>query len=174
MICAKFARHPLGGGEFVRCVPVRRRGECIAPFICFLGHQLMARILVVDDSESVFHFVRRELETDKHLVERLPAFTELFSYLRKVEPDLILLDLEMPALSGTAFALFVRRIEKRPIKIVIHSSLPEIELRRAAKEVKAVGVLQKTQNGARLRESVRRYLSAESVETKEMRHDSQS
>lgn len=120
----------------------------------------MARILVVDDSEAVFFFARRELENDEHLVERLEAFTELSSYLRRVQPDLILLDLEMPALSGTAFALFLRRIERRPIKIVIHSSLPEAQLKTAAAEVKAVGILPKTSNGNMLRDAVRRYLSA--------------
>lgn len=123
----------------------------------------MARILVVDDSEAVFLFARRELENDGHLVERLEAFTELSSYLRRVQPDLILLDLEMPALSGTAFALFLRRIERRPIKIVIHSSLPEAQLRSAAAEVKAVGVLHKTSNGNMLRDAVRRYLNAPAV-----------
>lgn len=118
----------------------------------------MARILVVDDSESVFFFVRKELSSENHLVERLGAFTELASYLRQSEPDLILLDLEMPALSGTAFALFLRRIERRPIRIVIHSSLPHSELKRAAAEVKAIGILEKTNSGLRLRESVKRFL----------------
>lgn len=120
----------------------------------------MARILVVDDSEAVFLFARRELESEGHLVERLEAFTELSSYLRRVQPDLILLDLEMPALSGTAFALFLRRIERRPIKIVIHSSLPDAQLRTAAEEVKAVGILHKTANGNILRDAVRRHLSS--------------
>ncbi len=119
----------------------------------------MARILVVDDSESVFHFARNALEGDGHLVERLEAFTELSSYLRRIQPDLILLDLEMPALSGTAFALFLRRIERKPTKIVIHSSLPEAELRRAAHEVKAVGILAKTHNSSRLRDTVKRFLA---------------
>lgn len=120
----------------------------------------MARILVVDDSDTVFLYVRRELREDGHLVERLQAFTELSSYLRRVHPDLILLDLEMPALSGTAFALFLRRIEQKPTKILIHSSLSEDELRRAAREVKAVGILRKSQNGALLRETVKRYLGS--------------
>lgn len=127
----------------------------------------MGRILVVDDSESVFFFVRRELEKDKHLVERLVAFTELSSYLRKVHPDLILLDLEMPALTGTAFALFLRRIERQPTRVVIHSSLPAPELKRAADEVKAVGILPKSADGQRLRDAVKRYLQVSPSATKD-------
>jgi DNA-binding response OmpR family regulator len=121
----------------------------------------MARILVVDDSESVFFFVQRALRRDEHVVERLTAFTELAAYLRDNQPDLILLDLEMPALSGTAFAQFVRRMERRPTRILIHSSLARIELERAAREVKAVGMLEKTADVARLREAVLEHLSRE-------------
>lgn len=120
----------------------------------------MGRILVVDDSESVFFFLRRELGVDGHTIDRLAAFTELATYLRTNEPDLILLDLEMPALSGTAFAQFVRRIERRPTRILIHSSLPAAELERAAKAVGAVGVLEKTRNGEVLRRVVREHLAA--------------
>jgi len=118
----------------------------------------MARILVVDDSESVFYFVQRELRSEDHFVERLTAFTELASYLRANQPDLILLDLEMPALSGTAFAQFVRRMERRPTRILIHSSLPQVELERAAREVNAVGTLEKSADGGRLRAVIRELL----------------
>lgn len=115
----------------------------------------MARILVVDDSASAFFFVRRELTLDGHVVERLTAFTELPAYLATNEPDLILLDLEMPALSGTAVGQFIRRMERRPIPILIHSSLPHADAERAAAEINAVGTLPKTNDGARLRVGVR-------------------
>lgn len=120
----------------------------------------MARILVVDDSDSVYHFVRRELAPDRHVVDRLTAFTELASYLRSNEPDLILLDLEMPALSGTAFAKFLRRLERTPTRILIHSSLPAAELDAAARQINAVGALEKSADGARLRRAVQGHLTA--------------
>ena len=115
----------------------------------------MARILVVDDSASAFFFVRRELTLDGHVVERLTAFTELPTYLSTNQPDLILLDLEMPALSGTAVGQFIRRMERRPIPILIHSSLPLAVAERAAAEVNAIGTLPKTSDGARIRSGVR-------------------
>ena len=125
----------------------------------------MARILVVDDSASAFFFVRRELTLDGHVVERLSAFTELPTYLSTNEPDLILLDLEMPALSGTAVGQFIRRMERRPIPILIHSSLPIADAERAAADVKAVGALPKSNDGARLRAGVKAALEKSAAES---------
>jgi DNA-binding response OmpR family regulator len=124
----------------------------------------MARILVVDDSASAFFFVRRELTPEGHQVERLSAFTELPNYLSTNEPDLILLDLEMPALSGTAVGQFIRRMERRPIPILIHSSLPQAETERAALEIGAAGTLPKTADGSRLRLGVRQCLEKKKAE----------
>lgn len=126
----------------------------------------MARILVVDDSASAFFFVRRELTFDGHVVERLTAFTELPTYLSSHEPDLILLDLEMPALSGTAVGQFIRRMERRPIAILIHSSLPLVDAERAAVEVGAVGTLPKSGDGGRLRAGVKAALAKVDAATK--------
>jgi DNA-binding response OmpR family regulator len=118
----------------------------------------VARILVVDDSPSIYFNVRRSLTPDRHQVDRLEAFTELPGYLRTTPPDLVLLDLEMPALSGTAFAQFLRRIETRPTHIVIHSALDDETLRKAAREVGALGAIRKGTSGEQLRSSVNRYL----------------
>jgi len=65
----------------------------------------------------------------------------------------------MPALSGTAFARFLRRLERTPTRILIHSSLPVAELEAAAKQVGAVGSLEKSADGERLRRAIRRHLA---------------
>jgi two-component system, OmpR family, response regulator len=127
---------------------------------CF-SSQLMARILVVDDSSSVYYHLCKELEVDGHTVDRLSTFAELPAYMSTRDPDLILLDLEMPALSGTAFAQFVRRIQKRPIPIVIHSSLPARSTLAAAEEVGAAGVIAKGSSGAMIRAGVKRCLASQ-------------
>jgi len=124
----------------------------------------MARILVVDDSSSVYYQLCKELEVDGHTLDRLSTFAELPAYMASREPDLILLDLEMPALSGTAFAQFVRRIQKRPIPIVIHSSLPARSTMLAADEVGAAGIIAKGSSGALLRAGVRRCLAAQEAQ----------
>jgi DNA-binding response OmpR family regulator len=118
----------------------------------------VARILVVGDSPSIYFDVRRSLEPDRHLVDRLEAFTELPAYFRTTPPDLVLLDLETPALSGTAFAQFLRRIETRPTHIVIHSALDDETLQKATREVGALGSIRKGTSGEQLRASVNRYL----------------
>jgi DNA-binding response OmpR family regulator len=128
----------------------------------------MARILVVDDSPSIYFSVRQSLAPDRHIVDRLDAFTGLPAYLRSTPPDLVLLDLEMPALSGTAFAQFLRRIESRPTHIVIHSALDDATLKQAVREVGALGAIRKGTSGEQLRASVNGFLQARSVLVREV------
>ena len=116
----------------------------------------MVRILVVDDSPTIHLYVRQALEGEGHIIDRLGNFTELPAYLATFDPDVILLDLEMPALSGPAFAHFVRRIERRPIPIIVYSSLPATETGKAAREIGASGVVAKSASPEQLRAAIAR------------------
>jgi DNA-binding response OmpR family regulator len=124
----------------------------------------MSRILVVDDSPTVHFQMERQLGADGHVVDRLEAFTQLGEYMRQSQPDLILLDLEMPALSGEAFAKFVRRIERAPTRILVHSSLPIPKLAAAAERIGATGYVPKGATPEELRRAVRTALSATTEE----------
>ncbi|MDH5675058.1 MAG: response regulator [Myxococcales bacterium] len=117
------------------------------------------RILVVDDSPTVYEMVRRQLEPEGYIVDALTAFTALPEYLRSTPPHLILLDLEMPALSGHAFARFIRKHQPQEIPIVVHSARPEVELRRASDAMGALGYVSKSAVNGSLRRVVRRALS---------------
>ncbi|HVJ20866.1 MAG TPA: response regulator [Polyangiaceae bacterium] len=120
----------------------------------------MVRILVVDDSPTIHLYVRQALQADGHVIDRLSNFTELPAYMAACEPDVILLDLEMPALSGSAFAHFVRRIERRPIPIIVYSSLPATETGKAAREIGASGVVAKSSSPEQLRAAIARCVAA--------------
>lgn len=114
----------------------------------------MATILIVDDSPTVCEHVRRELERDGHHVDQLRAFIELPRYLARIDPDLILLDLEMPALSGLAFGRFIRQNQQRPVPILVYSARPVEEMELAANHIQAHGVVPKSTSSAELRRAV--------------------
>lgn len=111
----------------------------------------MARILVVDDSPTIILRVRNALSPDGHHVESMGSFVDLPRRIREDAPDLMLLDLEMPALHGLEVGQFVRRHEGHPIRILIHSAQPMEHLHDAARQLGAAGVVPKGISNAELR-----------------------
>jgi CheY-like chemotaxis protein len=110
----------------------------------------MAKVLIIDDSPSVVQKVRTVLEPAGHELESVEMIIHLAEKLRDDPPDLILLDLTMPALSGSKVANLIRRFQQRPIPLVIYSSRPAVELRRTAAEVGANAWVQKGDPDCRL------------------------
>jgi DNA-binding NarL/FixJ family response regulator len=119
----------------------------------------LACILVFDDSPTVVRAVTHTLEPKGHQVHRLECFVDLPRALRETPPDLILLDLEMPAFSGVDFGLFLRRYSAGRYPIVIYSSKDERELLASARRVQAAAVLQKGRPPEALVEVVDRVLN---------------
>lgn len=103
----------------------------------------MARILVIDDSLSAVEKARSVLEAAGHEVETLELLIYLPQAVKTDPPDLILLDLSMPALSGVNVAKFIRRYEQKPIPIVLYSSRSTQELIETARSLEAAGYVQK-------------------------------
>ena len=58
------------------------------------------RILVVDDEEDILELVKYNLEREGYLVQRAYSGTEALLLLKEKKPDLILLDLMLPGMSG--------------------------------------------------------------------------
>ncbi len=67
-------------------------------------------ILVVDDIEGVRALVRKALETFGHRVVEAADGLEAVALAQSVLPDLILMDLSMPALDGFAAVHRIRRL----------------------------------------------------------------
>jgi CheY-like chemotaxis protein len=103
----------------------------------------MARILVIDDSPSVVAEIRAQLEPLGHQVDALVRFVDLSVKLRDGRPDVIVLDLEMPALSGEAVSKYIRKYSSRPIPILIYSSADEEALKGAAGRIGALSFVRK-------------------------------
>ena len=118
------------------------------------ARRLMARILAVDDSRAAIAWVRAVLEPAGHTVDTLSSFVTLYPYLRDTPPDLILLDVEMPAMSGPDFANFVKRYQKTPIPVLLHSSASPAVVRQAAKDCGASGTVPKNAGADALKRAV--------------------
>jgi len=56
-------------------------------------------IFIVDDSDTNLATAEEALE-DNYSVMTLPSAAKMFSFLEKITPDLILLDIEMPVMNG--------------------------------------------------------------------------
>jgi CheY-like chemotaxis protein len=118
----------------------------------------MARILVIDDSLSAVKKARTILEGAGHQVETLDLLIYLPQAVKTDPPDLILLDLSMPALSGVNVAKFIRRYESNPIPIVLYSSRAVEELKETAQSLDAAGYVQKDESDSILLSTISRVL----------------
>jgi CheY-like chemotaxis protein len=106
--------------------------------------------MVIDDSLSAVEKARRILEGAGHAVETLDLLIYLPQAVKDDPPDVILLDLSMPALSGVNVAKFIRRYEKHPIPIVLYSSRPPEELAETAHQLGAAGFVHKGDSDRKL------------------------
>lgn len=123
----------------------------------------MARILVIDDSMTAIEKARSVLERAGHVVSGLKMMIHLPQAIGPEPPDLILLDLSMPGLSGPGFAKVIRRLQPRPIPIILYSSQPEEELISVAKELDAFAYVRKGNTDEALLLTVARALSRSSA-----------
>ena len=77
----------------------------------------MARLLVVEDDAAILEAVAYNLERQGHEVVRAEDGVAALELSRSIEPDLIVLDLMLPRMSGLDVCRVVR--EERPVPIVV-------------------------------------------------------
>ena len=75
-----------------------------------MGNESMARILLVEDDDSVRAFVKRALELDGHGIETALDGAEGLEILETdTKFDLVLSDIQMPVMDGITMAMNVKR-----------------------------------------------------------------
>lgn len=116
-------------------------------------------ILLVDDSEVARAVVGRMLERAGFSVETLESAFQLNRAIREHHPDLILLDVHMPALSGAKAASILGQYSfSKSIPVILHSEMEEDRLADLVRETGATGFIRKTQDGDELVDQVRQWL----------------
>jgi DNA-binding response OmpR family regulator len=114
----------------------------------------VAKILIVDDSLTV----RLKISSDMRGAGHEPLLLELFAQLplimRNDKPDVIILDINMPALPGSAVAEFVRRFETKHTPIILYSSDPLDSQKILGDRIEAFCCVQKSSDPSLLIEAV--------------------
>ncbi|HZZ85289.1 MAG TPA: response regulator [Anaeromyxobacteraceae bacterium] len=125
-------------------------------------------VLVIDDDATHLYLTRTLLEDDGIQVHTHQGAFGATQRLKELEPDLVLLDVNMPGLSGEALARILQRAqqrrpargaEPRPVPIVLYSSNDEDTLRQSVIDLGLSGYVCKGDLPG-LRHRVRTFLGA--------------
>jgi len=117
------------------------------------------KILIIDDDARHLLTARELLEEEGYLVETHNMGFGATNLIRQLQPDLVLLDINMPALSGDKLAEVVKSHEAtKNISIVFYSSNDEDSLRRSVRETGVSGYICKG-NIMELKRKVAHYLN---------------
>lgn len=113
------------------------------------------KIMIVDDSEMILEIVRLVLEDAGYEVVTRDTPFGTAAAVSVEKPDLLLLDVSMPALTGDKIVEVVRNNEKlKHTKVCLFSDRSELELNRIVSECGADGYIQKTDDENKLVEQV--------------------
>ncbi|EPX60133.1 Response regulator [Cystobacter fuscus DSM 2262] len=108
-----------------------------------------ARVLVVDDDPDQLDLVRRTLAPHFD-VQTHDSALGVSNLVRQGEPDLVLLDVNFPALKGDQVLTLARRYAPKGTKFILYSATDESRLRSLALAAGADGYLSKSIQGAEL------------------------
>lgn len=113
------------------------------------------KILVVDDSEIALEVAEMALAEAGYDVATVASAFKLTPAIREHRPDVILLDVRMPALSGEKAAQILKQYNfSRHIPILLYSSLEADELERLVGVTGASGFIRKDGFGEGLAKAV--------------------
>lgn len=102
----------------------------------------MTKILVVDDEPGILRFIRRALESEGYTVLTASDGTEGLRLAAEHRPSLVILDLVMPGLSGTA-VLAALLTDRSDARVLVLSAVGDVQARVRCLDAGAVDFLPK-------------------------------
>ncbi len=123
------------------------------------------KILIVDDDEMHLTCARELLEAEGYEVDVHHTAFGATERLIRTRPDLVLVDVNMPALSGEGLVTVLRRrVHAAGVRVLLYSSNDEAALRETANRLEIDGYVCKG-DPAELRRKVGRALSGAGAPT---------
>jgi CheY-like chemotaxis protein len=121
----------------------------------------MTKVMIVDDSEITLEVTEAALASAGYEVFALKSPLGLTAALYQRLPDLLLIDVDMPALSGSKVAQLVKSNKRfASLKVILYSSRSSEELEAAVNDSGSDGYVQKTGDASDLVRSLKRLLTA--------------
>jgi CheY-like chemotaxis protein len=106
------------------------------------------KVLIVDDDPALLETAAQLVEGAGFAAQTCAARVNRLNIIRDARPDLVLMDVNMPFLSGAdVMKLMKEAPELKDIRVVLFSSNDEWSLRRMARETGAWGWIPKTSMG---------------------------
>jgi DNA-binding response OmpR family regulator len=124
----------------------------------------MSKILVVDDEPGIIRFVRRALEADGNTVLTANDGAGALRLSAEHDPDLVILDLLMPGLSGFG-VLAAMLAERSHARVLVLSAVADVQVRVRCLELGAADYLMKPFAIAELMARVRHQLREPSADS---------
>jgi DNA-binding response OmpR family regulator len=107
------------------------------------------KVLVVDDDPIILEVVRERLDAAGFDVYVRDEALGTSQWVAREQPDFILLDVMMPALSGGELGQLLKRsAATKHTAVILHSSMDAVALRPVIARTGAVGAIGKTPDGA--------------------------
>jgi CheY-like chemotaxis protein len=107
------------------------------------------KVLVIDDDPIVLEVIRERLTGAGHQVVVREEALGTMQVVRDEQPDLVLLDVMMPALNGERIAELLKgRKATQHVGIILHSSKSDAELLPLIQQTGALGAISKTSDDA--------------------------
>jgi CheY-like chemotaxis protein len=124
------------------------------------------KILVIDDDAASLAFSRRQLEAAGYEVHTSDSPLRMPQIVQREKPDLVLLDVEMPALTGEHVLDLTKLFDfLRATPIVLVSSKSDADLQALVDRSDAVGYIRKGPNALAFVAQVEKFLASHTSHT---------
>lgn len=115
-------------------------------------------VFIIDDNDANLVMASSALE-DEFKVLTMPSAQKMFSLLEKMKADIILLDIEMPGMTGfDAIAKLKGNPEHKEIPVIFLTGRHDDKLIAETKETEAVDIVYKPIDAAILKDCVKRHI----------------
>lgn len=115
----------------------------------------MATVLVVDDEVAITEFLTETLQEEGHLVQVCHNGAQALEQIYQAEPDLVLLDINMPIMSGDQVLFSLRSNSHTHLPVIVLSARNHVD---QYLQVGATAVLEKPFEIATLLEMIDRHI----------------